>query len=51
MDSAPTDPGTSATVFVSSFQHNFALLKATRYINWKRAADSAVHFVASAAYV
>lgn len=50
MDSAPTDPPTATTVFVSLWQANLVGLKAERYMNWKRGRLASVKYTA-ASYV
>jgi HK97 family phage major capsid protein len=47
MDSAPTDPPTATTVFVSLWQANLVGLKAERFINWKRGRTASVKYVAA----
>ena len=51
LDSAPTDPTTSAVVYLNLFQRNLVGLKVVRMINWVRAATTAVHYISGAAYV
>lgn len=47
MDSAPDDPPTASTVFVSAFQQNLVLLRAERFVTWKRARTASVKYVAA----
>ncbi len=42
MDSAPTNPAVAATVLISAFQQNLLLIRAERFVNWKRARDASV---------
>lgn len=46
MDSAPDDPPTASTVFVSMFQQNMIALRAERFVTWKRARTASVKYVA-----
>lgn len=50
MDSAPTDPPTASTVFVSLWQMNMVGIRAERYINWAKRRPGAVQYIDSAAY-
>jgi HK97 family phage major capsid protein/HK97 family phage prohead protease len=50
MDSAPTNPPTASTVFVSLWQQNMVGLRAERFINWKRRRDAAVGYIANSGY-
>ena len=51
MDSSPADPTINTTVLISLFQANLIGLRITRFINWKRAATTAVRYISGAAYV
>lgn len=51
MDSAPTDPSTSATVYLSLWQRNLVGIRVVRMVHWMRAAASAVHYISGASYV
>jgi hypothetical protein len=42
MDSAPTYPVSASTVLISAFQQNLLLIRAERFVNWKRARDASV---------
>lgn len=50
MDSAPTDPPTATTVFVSLWQMNMVGIRAERYINWGKRRAGAVQYITGAAY-
>jgi HK97 family phage major capsid protein/HK97 family phage prohead protease len=47
MDSAPTDPPSAATVFVSLWQQNMIGIKAERFVNWVKARAQAVQYISS----
>jgi len=51
MNSAPDDPATASTVFVSMWQNNMVALRAERYINWLRRRAEAVAVLEGAVYV
>lgn len=50
MDSAPDNPATATTVFVSLWQANMVGIKAERYINWKRRRNNSVAWIDGAKY-
>lgn len=50
MDSAPTDPPTATTVFVSLWQMNMVGIRAERYINWGKRRAGAVQYITGTAY-
>lgn len=47
MDSAPTDPPSASTVFVSLWQQNMIGIKAERFVNWVKARAQAVQYISS----
>lgn len=51
LNSAPDNPAVAATVETSLWQANLVGLRTVRYVNWKRARNSAVQFIAPTAYV
>ena len=50
MDSAPTDPATASTVYVSLWQTNMIALRAERYMNWAKRRTNAVAYIDNAQY-
>jgi HK97 family phage major capsid protein/HK97 family phage prohead protease len=50
MDSAPTNPPTATTVYVSLWQMNLVGIRAERFINWKRRRLEAVQYISDANY-
>jgi len=50
MESAPTDPPTASTVFVSLWQMNMIGIRAERYINWGKRRAGAVQYITGTAY-
>jgi HK97 family phage major capsid protein len=50
LNSAPDNPATATTVMVSFWQQNLVGIRAERYVNWKRAINTAVAWVQNTAY-
>lgn len=50
MDTAPDNPTTASTVLISLWQRNMVALRAERYMNWKKARDTAVGYINGATY-
>ena len=50
MDGAPSEPTASSTILLSLFQRNLVGLRLTKFINWQRAATTAVRYISGAAY-
>lgn len=50
MESSPTNPVVAATVLISAFQQNLLLIRAERFICWKRARDTSVAVLGNVAW-